>query len=585
MEEKQWDGIYMKRPDRLPYGISNFKMLRSENNLYVDKTKYIRILESMPKYQFIIRPRRFGKSLFASMLEYYYDLGSGDIFEMLFGDLSIGKNPTALKNSYCILRMSFAAIITSESKDLMIESFDNNVSSAVRIAINRYENLWKNCKEYNRDMTAIESLNLIKELAERNGQKLYLIIDEYDNFANDLIANQRDDLYYELVQSEGYVRAFYKAVKDGTQTGAIERIYMTGVSPILLDDLTSGANMLENITLEKSLNEIMGMTEEEVANSVNLLGLDQKFDPDVLLHDMKEWYNGYKFSKRAEKKVYNTDMVIYFLNKIKMNGYYPDHILDQNAKTDYRKLQTLAMKFDDKKALDDIMKTGKTGVELADRFNLEYMYNNIDNLKSFLFYLGMLTIDKESEKQLELRIPNYVTRTIYWEYFTDNLRNEVKPEQDSLISKVRKMRREGDPAALMQYLEEVLGELSNRDLILFDEKNIKMVLTSLLFIDGIYIIRSENEVREGYADLMLTKDRRYEKYTRYEYMIEIKHIKQAAYDRNPDILDKINQEGRGQLKRYYNDRAARFGFGEEIKLLLLTVIGKNKVYYEEVKKI
>jgi hypothetical protein len=410
---------------RIPYGISNFAMLREENYLYVDKTKYIEILENLPPYQFLIRPRRFGKSLFLSMLENYYDIHKKGQFMSLFGDLYIGQNPTPDQNNYLVLSLSFSSIVTSEGKERLIQSFDDNVISSVRSLVRICRDFLPE-KDLPENVTGAEmAIRFITQTALEAGVKIFIMIDEYDNFANDLIGSGNKQLYQDLISGEGYVRSFYKAIKDGT-TKSIKRVFMTGVSPIMLDDLTSGFNITANLTLEKSLNEMLGFTGEEVHGVIVELGLDLVFKEEELLKDLRKYYDGYRFCGEAGERLFNSDMVLYFLTALQENKQYPRNILDHNAKTDYRKLQELAFNFRDEETIDLLISRENIVTELVERFTLKEMYLRKENFISLSYYLGMLTIKGVKKNRYILSIPNYVVKTIYWEYFLDQLEKRHK---------------------------------------------------------------------------------------------------------------------------------------------------------------
>ncbi len=406
---------------KIPYGISNFAHLRKDNYLYVDKTRFVEILENENSpYQFLIRPRRFGKSLFISLLENYYDIKNKEGFDDLFKGLYIGDNPTPLKNSYLILRFSFAAIITGESRERLIDSFDFEVSRTVQYSLKKYESILGKQQLPGGITGAEQVIKFFITKAHEAEQKVFVLIDEYDNFANDLIGTGNTALYYDLMRSEGYVRAFYKALKDGTLS-SVYRIFVTGVSPIMLDDLTSGFNITDNFTNNETMNEIMGFNEDEVKGIVKGVidecASEQNYSVENVLVDLKHYYNGYLFSERCKTQLYNSDMVLYFINFLSGHKRYPDSMIDDNVKVDYRKIRQLAFNFKDGDLIEKILKEGEVTSVLITRFSLEEMFNKRENFISILYYLGMLTIKERRINKLRLCIPNYVIKTIYWEYY------------------------------------------------------------------------------------------------------------------------------------------------------------------------
>ena len=567
------------KPIKIPYGISNFGILQEEHYLYIDKTKYIEILESYPPYQFFIRPRRFGKSLFISMLEHYYDINKANDFDKLFGGTYIHEHVTEKHNGYLVLRLSFASIITNEGMGRLIESFDDCVISASKTFVDEYDHLLKMDagRKASLEKGAEIALRNIIQQAKTANQKMMLLIDEYDNFTNDLIGQSNQELYLQLLSSEGYVRNFYKAIKDGTMSSVV-RVFITGVSPLMLDDLTSGFNITHNLTLKRQLNEMLGLTQSELEDVVKKLALPQGIDLVQLYEDMRYHYNGYLFSDEAVQRLYNPDMVLYFLENLQSEGKYPRNMLDDNVKTDYRKLRTLAMNFSGKADMERIMQDEKAVVQLVERFHLEDMYERKDNFISLLYYIGMLTVKEGILNKTVLGIPNYVIRKIYWEYFIENLTSESSLDRDAVSTSITAMRESGESHLFIGELKKIMEALSNRDLMSFSEKSVKLLICALISMDGIYVIRSEMETNNGYIDMMLTKDVRYARYTKYEWLIELKYLKES--DRSK--LEEVNQAGLEQLARYSESELIIRSFsGGHLKKILLIVVGKTDIYIED----
>ena len=404
---------------RIPYGVSNFKSIIDKNMYYIDKTKYLELVEAKDEYQVFIRPRRFGKSLFLSMMETYYDINEADNFEKYFGHLYIGKNKTLQANNYLILKLSFANVITNLGMDKLIESFDMLVCSEIIKTFKKYSALFENCtlpKEYN---TCIYALKYLIDEAQLRNLKVMLLIDEYDNFANNIMGKDKN-LYEDLLHEGGYVRTFYKAIKEGTAEGIISRTFITGVSPIMLDDITSGANIFTITSNDYDLNAILGFTEHEAQEIIQYYKLDKLVPKDDLMLILKNYCNGYKFNKRVTDTVYNTDMVLYILNGILHNGDYPENLIDENVKTDYARLRNIAENFLSKDEMLKLIEDGEFGpVAIKERFNLESLYRGEEreiNISSFLYYLGMFTLGESYGNKTMLKIPNYSVKALYWEY-------------------------------------------------------------------------------------------------------------------------------------------------------------------------
>jgi hypothetical protein len=562
---------------KIPYGMSNFRAMREEGYLYVDKTMYIKKIENLnSKYLFFIRPRRFGKSLFLSTLENYYDINTERDFEKLFGDLYIGKNPTKLRNSYMILELDFSGLDTGD-RNRLEKSFKQNLIDSINSFFNKYQNIFKDIeeiKQHIKEKPDIKSIiNQLIEEVKKVGKKIYLIIDEYDHFANDIIAMGDNEFYREIVRASGFVRDFYETLKIGTKS-VIDRIFITGISPIMLDDLTSGFNIALNVTMDLSLNEMLGFTEEEVVKVLEEVGIEEK---EELIDNLRELYDGYKFHKNAKRRVYNPDMVLYFLAQYKNTGGYPEYLVDDNVKTDYGRLNRLTMNEENRALLERIIKEEGIVAEIVTKFSFDRMYDE-EYFVSLLFYMGLLTIERQEKTRLFLKIPNYVIKTIMWEYIETNLKKEYKINLDlnELRKTIEEMAYEGRIKPYIEYISRnVLKVLSNRDIINFDEKYIKVILITYLVNSKAYRPISERETEGGYIDIYLERDIRMPD-VKYEWLIELKYLKKSEKGK----VDKIKEEGIKQLKRYIESRGLKDR--KDVKQALVIFIGKDEYQVIEI---
>ncbi|MDF2884249.1 MAG: putative AAA-ATPase [Clostridiaceae bacterium] len=558
---------------RIPYGISNFEVLRNKGYLYVDKTNYIEILDNYAPYQFFIRPRRFGKSLFISMIENYYDINKKDKFEGLFSDLYIGKYPTEERNKFLVWKISFAGIDAGHGEEELRKSFNTKVLLAARKFISRYSNFLGNISMPNEIDSAELVVQYISLLASQIDKEIFLLIDEYDNFANELITGGKKNTYESILHGEGFVKVFYKAVKDATMDN-INRIFMTGVSPIMLDDLTSGFNITRNYTLDENLNAMMGFAKEELLSVINEVEIKDVDLKNKLCEDMTTYYNGYKFNEYGDS-VFNPDMSMYFLDNYLSYNRYPKEMIDNNVKTDYGKVNQLAYNFNDKEALEEIMTTGETSTMLVDRFNIHTMYSVTENFKSLLFYLGMLTIKEEGPLGTVLKIPNHVIKTIYWEQYFQKINEDYNIQVRDVRIAVNEMRMNGNIEPFIEFLRRILEDLSNRDLIQMDEKHVKMMVLTLLGVDSTYFVQSEVENNKGYVDILLKRKIQFKDVTKFQYLIELKYVKES--ERN--TIEKVKEEGLKQLKKYEESNFIRNEFeGDDLKKRLVIVVGKKDIY-------
>ncbi|MCG8502182.1 MAG: ATP-binding protein [Firmicutes bacterium] len=562
---------------KTPYGISSFKTLREEGYLYIDKTKYIEVLENLnSKYLFFIRPRRFGKSLFLSTLAHYYDMRFKQAFDRLFGGLYIGENPTKLRNDYFVLELDFSALNT-ESKAALERTFKLRLIDSITGFLNKYSEFFADIsalQDRMKEMADVGSiLGALLESVKKTDKKIYLIIDEYDHFANDIIAMGDGAFYKEIVRAAGFVRDFYEAVKIGTKS-VIDRIFITGISPVMLDDLTSGFNIAANLTMHMAVNEMLGFTEGEVEGIIDKA--DYNGDKGILLDELRENYNGYLFHKDAKQRVYNPDMILHFFNELDMTGKYPEELIDDNVKTDYGRLNRLVGNEQNKKVLDEIIMNEGIVTEIVTRFSFDRMYDQ-GYFVSLLFYMGLLTIQGTAYGKTKLGIPNYVVKTLFWEYFQRKLREQFNIQYKTVqLAKANwEIAFDGTLKPFLDFIgSNVLKALSNRDLIQFDEKYLKVILFAYLTTSNLYRPISEKEVETGYIDIYLEKDFRMPD-VKYEWIIELKYLKKDEKGK----MGRLKEEGRRQLEKYMKSR--EFAEKDNVKKALIIFSGKDEYVVEE----
>ncbi|MDR1268712.1 MAG: AAA family ATPase, partial [Planctomycetaceae bacterium] len=365
-----------KEPKRLPYGNANFQSIRTENNyVYIDKTRFIELLEKESnKNKIFIRPRRFGKSLFLSTLMYYYDINYAEEFEQLFGDLYIGQHPTPRKNSYAVMAFNFSGIDTV-SVDGFRNSFCENIRHTVCRFLGEHENIFPKSDQIidqinDRKYPALAALDWSFRIAQLAKIKIFVIIDEYDHFANDLIAMGSvlgEDFYKKVITANGLVRDFYEKLKTATDNGIVDQTFITGISPVMLDDLTSGYNIVTNYTLDLQYNDMLGFTDEEVKVLMDAVGIEAS-QIDI---DMEYYYNGYRFNAEGENKVYNSSMILYFFDQILKTGKSPKDLIDPNLSIDPSRLKRLAKNEKNRNILIQIIKDGGIVSRILEKFSID----------------------------------------------------------------------------------------------------------------------------------------------------------------------------------------------------------------------
>ena len=557
---------------KMPYGISNYEKIINDGYYYVDKTNYIKKLEELPETSVMfLRPRKFGKTLFTSVLENYYDKNKIGKFENLFKHTYIGKNPTNLKNSYCILRFNFSGIDTS-TEEATIKGFKNSTIESIRLFIGRY-----NLDFYiNENQDAEEILNSLFTAfsLQKSSEKIYVIIDEYDHFANELLGFYPEQ-FKSLVSKNGKVRKWYEILKKGTET-VIDRIFITGVAPITLDSLTSGFNIGKDISQDIEYNDMMGFTKEELIQILNNEGIALE-EQERILPIMKENYDGYKFSLNAKDEMYNSNMCLYFLSDYIRLGEIPNDLVDVNIASDYSKVGKMLNLCKGENRLEILRKTVQGEPitnKIVKKFNPAVDFTEADMI-SMLYYLGYLTISGEKLGLPELTIPNKVMKEIYAEYFMQIMNKEAEFRIDNTASQqiLEEIALEGKIDKMVEMLRIYLNNLSNRDLIKFDEKYIKLIFYCLAMNMKIYSTKSEMKVNRNYPDILLVPRDRSKGYK--AIMVEFKYLKKGEVAK----LEDKQKEAREQIERY-----CTFDDIKDIEGLrkYTIVVASNEIYVQEI---
>ena len=557
---------------KMPYGISNYEKIVNDGYYYVDKTMYIEKLENLPETNIMfLRPRKFGKTLFTSVLENYYDKNKKDNFEKLYGNTYIGKKPTKLKNSYCILRFNFSGINT-ENEETTMKGFKEKVTISIEgftkiYGIDFYINPEQTVEGMTRSL--IEAFKI-----QKPQDKIYVIIDEYDHFANELLGFNTEQ-FRNLVSKNGKVRKWYEILKEGTET-VVDRIFITGVAPITLDSLTSGFNIGKDISQDIRFNEMMGFTREELVQILNNEEIPVE-EQKKILPIMKENYDGYKFSMKAKNEIYNSNMCLYFLSEYSWSKEVPEDLIDVNIASDYNKVGKMLNLCKGENRLEILRKTvqGEPIInKIVKKFNPAIEFTENDMI-SMLYYLGYLTISGEDLGKPELTIPNKVMKEIYANYFMQIMEEEANFKIDNTTNNeiLREIAKEGKIDKMVETLKIYLNNLSNRDLIKFDEKYIKLIFYCIAMNIKAYSTKSEMEVNRNYPDILLVPRDSSKGYK--AVMVEFKYIKKGEVAK----LEDKQKEAREQIERY-----SSFEDIKDIQGLrkYTIVVVTNDIYVEEI---
>ena len=571
----------------IPYGRAYFKGIRLEGCLYVDKTRFLQLLE-LERFVFFVRPRRFGKTCWLSMLESYYDRNQADDFERVFGGLDIHRQPTPNRGRYVVVRFNFSTF--SNNLAILEREFDEYCRRHVRDAL-----------EDNPDLFPVAAADRIQAASSVNGQldelflyarrreiPLYVLIDEYDNFANTILAGEGAEAYHALTHGGGFYRSFFATLKAGTENGSVERLFVTGVSPVTMDDVTSGFNIGANLSLRSEFNEMLGFTEDEVRSLVETyrdLGVFDQ-DAEAAMGAMREWYNGYRFSEEADGIVYNTDMVLHYLKHSVPNTAGPRQMIDTNVRIDYGKLRHLLVtgrrlngNFD---LLRGVIANGRADSDIIETFP-QARLTQPENFLSLLHYFGLLSIRTVAAGVPRLGIPNQTVRRLMYGYlreayddagvFSLNL-----VEFDRLT---RRMALTGDWRPAIELLCRAVTEHTGIRDYIQGEKVLQGFLAAYLSASEYFVFYTEQELAKGYADIVLVPLVTRYPGMRHGFVIELKYLSRASDTEAsvPAVADAAIAQLRGYLA---DGRLARQFPDVEFKGVALVFRGWELVHSDEV---
>lgn len=571
---------------RLPYGVSDFVSIITRNRYYVDKTTYLAQLERETDTIIFIRPRRFGKSLFLSMMEAYYDKAMRDRFDELFGNLWIGKNPTKLKNRYEVLHLDFSRI--GGNVDNIEKNFQIYCSRTLDAFVYKYK------EDYPQNISDevfatdyyYDKLQIILNWSANANIPMYLIIDEYDNFTNNILNENGEEVYHAITHANGFYRDLFKCFK-----GNFERIFLTGVSPVTLDDLTSGFNIGMNISTSANFDKMLGFSTNDVREmfsyyqSVGELPKDK--DIEEMIEEIKPWYDNYCFSPKClddSNRVFNSDMVLYYLYNYISSGEPPKEMVDPNTKTDYNKLLKLISIDKNQGTKDsvlmDVAQKGEIKATISSSFSALEMLTDPDVFPSLLFYYGMLTIKGSYGSQLILGIPNNNVRKQYYGYLQKNYSNRCNINLTKLTSGFNDMALNGEWRETLQYMAEQYATLSSFRDCIEGERNIQGFFLAYLNLNSFYLTAPELELNHGYCDFFLLPDMTHYK-SAHSYILEIKYLPKGMH--TDDQATKQWQEAVEQIENYAQaPRVQALRQGTELHKIVMQFMGWEMTRMEEV---
>ena len=525
---------------RVPYGVSNFKKIIKFNQYYVDKTMYIPMLEDQPDYLIFIRPRRFGKSLFLSMLETYYDCNLKDQFKELFGELWIGSHPTPLQGEFQVLTLDFSQV--GGDIEHLEENFNSYCGFCFDSFMRRYKEYYgeKVAEQVYAETQSHNKLAIIQKNAAEKGYPLYLIIDEYDNFTNTVLNELGEEVYHAMTHASGFYRDYFKKFK-----GSFDKIFMMGVSPVTLDDVTSGFNIGWNISTKPKFDKMLGFSTEDVREMFTKYREAEKIpadsDVEAMIEEIKPWYDNYCFAEeclKSDVRVFNCDMVLYYLRNYIDYGCAPKQMIDPNTKTDYNKMKKLLqldiLDGDRKGVINKIAEEGEIVTSLYQTFSAIEM-TKPEVFPSLLFYYGMLTIKRLLGDQLILGIPNNNVRKQYYTYLLEQYQAQKYIDINRVGTMLTNMAFEGKWEPVLSFISKAYENVSAVRDGIEAERNLQGFFMAYLYLSSYYIIAPELELSHGFCDFFMLPDLTHYP-SKHSYIIELK------------VLGKQDTEGKAETQ-------------------------------------
>lgn len=534
---------------QVPYGVADFATVIEQNLYYVDKTMFIPELEKQPRNLFFIRPRRFGKSIFLSMLYSYYDCTQSHKFQSLFGNLWIGQHPTPLQGKYQVLFLDFSQI--TGNIDKLETKFNSYLSINLDAFVRQYSEYYQaEMEEILAQEDFEEKMELIFKAAKAHQYHLYLIIDEYDNFTNVILNERGENVYHAITHADGFYRDVFKKFK-----GNFERIFMMGVSPVTLDDVTSGFNIGWNISIKPEFDEMLGFSTTDVVEMFTYYkehgSIPVDSDIDAIVNDMKPWYDNYCFAEEALKmktRMFNCDMVLYYLRNYMDNGCSPRQMIDPNTRTDYGKMKKL-LQFDKldgerKGIIRKIAEEEQIVTQLYESFSA-YQIPKAEIFPSLLFYYGMLTIKGTRGSKLILGIPNNNVRKQYYGYLEEEYQAKAYVDVNQLTDYYYDMAYDGKWEEGLRFMADAYAKVSSVRDGFEAERNLQGFFMAYLNLNDYYITAPELELNHGYCDFFLLPDLTHYA-SQHSYILELKVL--SKKDFSAIVEGEFTEDGKPMTK-------------------------------------
>ena len=579
------------RPEQIPYGVKDFKRIRLENRYYVDKTEYVRALEKRADFLFFVRPRRFGKTLLCETLKCYYDIAEKENFQKLFGDLDIGRNPTDQASRYFVLLLDFSQVNASTGKTWS-EKFESYLNNALRNLIDEHRAQLSAVADVDQLIAlpgAGDKFEVLVPLIRRLGFGLYVIVDEYDNFTNEIVSSIGTDEYKAITHGTGFYRGWFKKFK-----GTCDRIFMTGVSPVTMDDLTSGFNIATNVSSSELFNAMVGFTHAETRRLFEDFRGTGKYVNDVESHlrTVKAWYDGYCFSEQkvGEELVFNCDMALYYLSYLVANGNPPKKLIDANIRSDWNKLRAILAAQRHAETVEGVLPLteeladhDEVTFDLVDSFPIEKVLDE-KNFKSLYYYYGIVTMGSVRRDRLWFRVPNECVRRQVFDYMRSEYeRRPNAVDTSEFADKFEAFAWDGEWRDFLTYLAEKYRDNGSVRDGIEGEARINGFLRAYLTMRSVYVVKPELSHPCGFSDYALFPDRSLPpgSVPEQSYVIEMKHSPAKATD--AEVAAK-HEEAVAQLRKYASDpNLAALAGGTPVHFICYEFKGRELARLEEIE--
>ena len=570
---------------QIPFGISDFKQVRKENKYLVDKTMFFEKMELAGNFLFLVRPRRFGKSLFLNMLEAYYDINEKDNFDELFKGMYVADHPTEYRNKYQVMHLDFSQV--GSDVEHLQENFNYYLGVRCDAFAREYARFYPDyfIEEIKQIPRGEQKLNYINAVAHMVGCRLYLIVDEYDNFTNNVLNVKGQQAYHDLTHGTGFYRDVFKLFKP-----MFDRIIMLGVSPITLDDLTSGYNIALNMTMDPWFNQMLGFSEDDVRQMIRYYkevgAIKPEVTEDSIINDIKPWYDNYCFADDSfghEPSMFNSDMVCYYLSNLVSLGRRPKELIDPNTMTDYGKLKKLIRidKTEGKRTeiIHGIAEKGFLKARLVSHFPAERMME-FGNFVSLLYYYGMLTIGGVVGDRLKLIIPNNNVRLQYYQYMLDEYSSIHSVDISDLDDYFDEAALEGNWKPLIEFICKAYHDTTAVRQLIEGERNLQGFMNAYLTLTNYYLVAPEMEFAHGFCDFFLLPNYAVYPMVKHSYILELKYLKSDATEAD---AEKQWTEAVEQIKTYAADKKLQSMLhGTQLHPIVVQIKGYDLVKYEEV---